>query len=179
MLSVLVALGLDPQTCLPALAELSSLPRHCSLQSIDLPGGQIQILDDSFSSNPASLRSALETLALLTVAGSGAMSGRRLLVLGAIDELGERSEELHVSLADPIMRFGIDRVYAYGDQARHTCAALPASTVALHTLSAAELRDALLADLRPEDWLILKFSRHSNLGERLWPALRSLSTGPT
>jgi len=179
MLSVLVALGLDPQPCLPALAELASLPRHCSLQSIDLPGGQIHILDDSFSSNPASLRSALETLALLTVPGSGVLSGRRLLVLGAIDELGERSEELHVSLAEPIMRFGIDRVYAYGDQARHTCAALPASTVALHTLSAAELRDALLADLRPEDWLILKFSRHSNLGERLWPALRSLSTGPT
>jgi hypothetical protein len=49
--------------------------------------------------------------------------------------------------------------------------------VAIHTLSAVELRDALLADVRPDDKLILKFSRHSDLGEHLWLALRSLATG--
>ncbi len=172
MLASLAGLGLDPEPCLPALASLASLPRHCSVESVAIPGGAVWVLDDSFSSNPASLRAALEMLTLR----SAGQPGRRLLVLGAIDELGDLSDELHASLADSIMRFGIDRVYAYGSHVRHTCAALPSERVALHTTQADALREALICDLRPGDWLLLKFSRHSTLADHLWPALRNLGT---
>jgi UDP-N-acetylmuramoyl-tripeptide--D-alanyl-D-alanine ligase len=171
MLAAVSGLGLDPEPCLPALAQLESLRRHCLEQALPMDGGQLQLLDDSFSSNPASLRAALETLDLK----AGAAPGRRLLVLGEIDELGQRSDALHAGLAEPILRYGIDRVFAHGRQTRHTCAALPSSCVAIQTEDAEALQRALMAELRPGDWLVLKFSRHSSLGPGLRDALRGLS----
>ncbi|EDY38177.1 UDP-N-acetylmuramoyl-tripeptide--D-alanyl-D-alanine ligase [Cyanobium sp. PCC 7001] len=172
MLAGVVALGQDPNRCLAAFSALQPLPRHCALEHLAVQGGEVRLIDDSFSSNPASLRAALETLAL-QAEGS---PGRRLLVLGAIDELGERSDALHASLADLILLHRIDRVYAYGSHTRHTCAALPDHLVALHTTEARELTQVLMADLQPDDWLVLKFSRHSRLGELLGQALRTGAT---
>lgn len=171
MLAAVGGLGLDPEPCLPALATLESLQRHCLEQELPLNGGSLHLIDDSFSANPASLRAALDTLDLR----AGPAGGRRLLVLGEIDELGRRSDALHAGLADPILRYGIDRVFAHGRQTRHTCAALPPERVAVQTDDAEALQQALLEELRPGDWLLLKFSRHSSLGRGLRQALRQLN----
>ena len=172
MLAAVTGLGLDPEPCLPALATLESLQRHCLEQHLPIAGGTLHLLDDSFSSNPASFRAALETLDR----HASGTTGRRLLVLGEIDELGARSNALHASLADPILRYGIDRVFAHGQQTRHTCAALPAERVAVQTDDAEALQQALLQELQPGDWLVLKFSRHSSLGRGLRQALQTLSS---
>ena len=179
MVAAVAGLGLDPEPCLPALASLESLQRHCLVQELPVRGGLIRVLDDSFSSNPASLRAALDTLDLQR----GEEGGRRLLVLGEIDELGTRSDALHAGLAESILRYRIDRVFAHGRQTRHTCAALPAERIALQTDADAQaLEDQLLKELRPGDWLVLKFSRHTSLGQGLHKALNKLhptETEPT
>ena len=171
MLAGVAGLGLDPEACLPALAGLESLQRHCLIQDLPCGDGLLHLLDDSFSSNPASFRAALDTLDR-TAQSRG---GRRLLVLGAIDELGDRSDALHAALAEPIQRYGIDRVFAHGAQTRHTCQALPPERVAIQTEDASELQEALLRELTPGDWLVLKFSRHSSLGRGLRRALMALN----
>ena len=170
MVAAVAGLGLDPEPCLPALASLKSLQRHCLVEELPITGGRIHVFDDSFSSNPASLRAALDTLDQQI----RDQPGRRMLVLGEIDELGTRSDALHAGLAESILRYGIDRVFAHGNQTQHTCAALPSERVAVQTNDAKTLQEQLLQELRPGDWLVLKFSRHSALGPGLRAALQSL-----
>ncbi len=160
MLAAVAALDLDPQPLLPALATLAPLPRHCTPASVPWRGGTVQLVDDSFSANPASLRSALEHLAQQHRHQGG---GRRLLVLGSMAELGEQSAALHRSLADLILLHGIDQVYAHGRETRHTCAALPPGVVRVHSQRSEALVEALRDDLQPGDWLVLKMSRYSQL----------------
>lgn len=168
MLGALAALNIDPEPLLEVFDGLVSLPRHCETSEIILKGGLVRILDDSFSSNPASLRAALRYVDQCIGMGDG----RRLLVLGSIAELGERSAELHRSLADMALFYGVERVYAYGSEMRYACEALPPDRIALYTKSAEELAERLLEDLAPGDLLILKFSRYSRLASVIKAALR-------
>lgn len=176
MLAVFAGLDLEPEPCLPALANLQSLPRRCRIERITLPnGGVISLLDDSFSSNPASVLAALDALALQ----SAGQDGRKLLVLGDMgieqdDQLGSRSHELHASLADIILRSNVDRIYAHGSHVRHVCDMLPNDMLAINTLDERELQAALLSDLQPGDWLVLKTSGYSTLSENLLSLLRGL-----
>ena len=67
------------------------------LRSFDFPKGrgnlvlvgEAQFIDDTYNSNPLSLRQALETLASLT------NKGRKICVLGDMLELGSRKESFH------------------------------------------------------------------------------------
>ena len=87
---------------------------------------------------------------------------------------GSRSQELHASLADIILRSNVDRIYAHGSHVRHVCDMLPNDMIAIHTMDERELQAALLGDLQPGDWLVLKTSGYSTLSENLLPLLRGL-----
>ena len=61
----------------------------------------VLVLDDSYNANPASMRSALATLAEL------AGPRRRVAVLGEMKELGPLAEEEHAALGDAIAEAGV------------------------------------------------------------------------
>lgn len=170
MLASLAALKLDPAPLLPALEQLAPLPRHCAISVRPWKDGTIQLIDDSFWANPASLRSAL---AYLEHCSQG-HCGRRLLVLGSMAELGEQSAALHRSLADLVLLHGIDRVYAHGRETAHTCEALPQERVGLHSTEISPLVQVLADDLQPGDWLVLKAQRFSGLS----PAIQAMLQAP-
>lgn len=174
MLAALAALQLDPVPLLPALEKLEPLPRHCATSVRPWQHGTIQLIDDSFSANPASLRSALAHLEH----HSQGHGGRRLLVLGSMAELGEQSAALHRSLADLVLLHGIDRVYAHGRETAHTCAALPQERIGLHSSDSSALVEALANDLQPGDWLVLKVSRYSRLSAAIQTMLQPAATAP-
>ena len=92
----------------------------------------ICVINDCYNANPGSLSAALE---LLNQIGTDP-SGRKILVLGDMLELGERSEQMHTEAgrqavevgADhliglgPMMRFALDAAVASGmdlDRVRH------------------------------------------------------------
>lgn len=91
-----------------AQAELSPW----RMELIRTPAGAL-LLNDAYNANPASMRSALESLAALRAA-------RRIAVLGEMAELGERSDEEHLGVARFAGELGIDVVavgtVAYGSQ---------------------------------------------------------------
>lgn len=78
-------------------------PSEYQMQILPGPGGSI-ILDDTYSSSPAALDSAIDTLLCVS-------ARRRVLVLGEMRELGKYSENLHRQVAQKIYKEKVDLVF--------------------------------------------------------------------
>ncbi len=69
---------------------------------------QIQVIDDTYNSNPDAMRFAIQQLRDLP--------GRKLLVMGAMKELGAFSDSAHADLLDDMIDAGISLVFLVGDE---------------------------------------------------------------
>jgi alanine racemase len=79
--------GLQPETILPALAQVAPLPGRLN----PLPGiGGARLLDDTHNAAPAAVLAGLATLDALTP-----KLGRRIAILGDMLNLGDYEEEAH------------------------------------------------------------------------------------
>ncbi len=65
------------------------------------------IIDDSYNANPNSAKAAIDVLA--------ALSGRRILVLGDMAELGDEAAELHAAIGTYAKEAGIDQMLTVGE----------------------------------------------------------------
>lgn len=92
--------------------------------------GGLLVLDDSYNSNPASARLALELLR--------ASPGPRAAVLGDMLELGRASRELHRAVVADTA--GLDRVWLVGDAMRAAADANPRAEAVDHAQAEARLR---------------------------------------
>lgn len=142
VLGALHALGRDLE---PALA----------MDDAVVPGGRgtvlsiggIEVIDDSYNANPASMTGALRAF-------QARPAGRRLAVLGEMLELGGQSEALHQSLQPELE--GLDGVWLVGEGMRVLEA--PASMRGWCQRADDALIDALVTELRPGDVLLVKGS---------------------
>lgn len=115
----------------------------------------IQVIDESYNANPASMSAALALL--------GAASGRKLAVLGDMLEMGEGGPALHAALAEPIAAANTDLVFASGPQMKALWDALPASRRGAYAESSTALAPKLTAALKQGDTVLVKGS----LGSRM------------
>ncbi|PID64334.1 MAG: UDP-N-acetylmuramoylalanyl-D-glutamyl-2, 6-diaminopimelate--D-alanyl-D-alanine ligase, partial [Gammaproteobacteria bacterium] len=72
-----------------------------------IPCGQLNLIDDSYNASPASMRAAAELVAV--------QPGYRIMVLGAMAELGEDSHHLHCQLGKELADKA-DAFYCLGDK---------------------------------------------------------------
>jgi len=116
-----------------------------------------RVIDDTYNANPQSVRSALESLARLKGRGRG------IAVLGDMGELGEVAADAHREVGRLAAELGTELLIAIGARA-HLVAegartggmdAAKVRTGGEHEQVGAELR----AELRPEDWVLVKGSR--------------------
>jgi UDP-N-acetylmuramoyl-tripeptide--D-alanyl-D-alanine ligase len=129
----------------------------------------VGIINDAYNANPASMKSAVKTLAHL------ACSGKRIAVLGDMFELGKRSGREHRELGREVARAGLDALYLLGREAREVqkgavLAGMPAAAVfaaADHAALAELLRDRI----KRGDWLLVKGSRGMKM-EKVIEALK-------
>ncbi len=118
------SLGLELSAAAKRLAKLEPEPGRLQIHK----RGNLTIIDDSYNSNPASLRSALEVLRRSPKPHSA--------ILGDMLELGTKSEALHRQVGAETL--GLKQLITIGNQARFFASGHPA---ALHF----ETREALLA----------------------------------
>ncbi len=97
------ALGLDPAQIKAGLERIQ--PVSGRLQAIGGIAG-INLFDDSYNANPASVIAAAEFLA--------AQAGDCLLILGDMAELGADAANIHASVGNAIRDAGVTRLYATG-----------------------------------------------------------------
>lgn len=88
--------GLQPETILPALAQVAPLPGRLN----PLPGvGGVRLLDDTHNAAPAAVLAGLATLDALTP-----NNGRRIAILGDMLNLGDYEEEAHRLVGQAVAR---------------------------------------------------------------------------
>lgn len=118
------------------------------------------IIDDSYNANPAGMAAALSVLMQY--------SGKRIMVLGSMGELGDLSEDYHYALGQQIREMGVDILLAVGDLAMHTVNAFGAGATHFND------QLSLLAELKPllsKDVVILvkgsRFMKMENIVQEL------------
>ncbi|MFJ4454085.1 UDP-N-acetylmuramoyl-tripeptide--D-alanyl-D-alanine ligase [Pseudomonas sp. NPDC089392] len=111
------------------------------------PNG-VRVIDDSYNANPTSMCAAIDILA--------GFSGRTVLVLGDIGELGQWAEEGHRQVGD-YARGKVDALYAVGSNMTHAVKAFGAN--GRHFATQAELIDAVSAENASDTTILIKGSR--------------------
>ncbi|MFK3815442.1 UDP-N-acetylmuramoyl-tripeptide--D-alanyl-D-alanine ligase [Pseudomonas sp. NPDC089407] len=111
------------------------------------PNG-VRVIDDSYNANPTSMCAAIDILA--------GFSGRTVLVLGDIGELGQWAEEGHRQVGD-YARGKVNALYAAGSNMKHAVQAFGAD--GRHFATQAELIDAVSAENASDTTILIKGSR--------------------
>ena len=146
---------------LASLETFDALPGRGATSTLQLSGGAVTVIDESYNANPASIRAALNAMANRPVA----TGGRRIVVLGDMLELGAQSEEIHRDLAPSLEQLGDTQIHLLGEQMAALHAVVHAQRPGVrHWSDLEELRTALLAEVQPGDVILLKGSNGMRLG---------------
>ncbi len=165
-------LGADPDVTAQALAGWSPAPGRGTRERIVLDAVEdhhIDLIDDAFNANPASMAAALERLAAIAVAPGG----RRVAVLGDMLELGPDEIRLHAALAAHPGMGAIDTVHAAGPRIRAAFEALPPARRGEWHETAEDLAARIGHLLRPGDVVLVKGSKSARTA-RVVDAIRKL-----
>lgn len=94
---------------------IQTLPRVLTRKEFEVTRkDSVTIIDDSHNSSVPSMLNAISYFKLL--ATSGDYSGKKLLILAKIADLGPKSQEIHYQFIDPIVQAEADYVLLYGPQ---------------------------------------------------------------
>jgi len=168
-LLAVTALDEDLEKAAGAFAQFFALKGRGARLMVPAAGGAIEIIDESYNANPASMRAAL---ALLAAAKPG-KGGRRIAVLGDMLELGPQSAALHADLVCAVESAKADLVFACGRDMRALYDALPPSRRGSWAETSTDIAPEIVRSLRAGDEVLIKGS----LGSRMAVILDALKAG--
>jgi UDP-N-acetylmuramoyl-tripeptide--D-alanyl-D-alanine ligase len=156
ILAAVEAVGGDLAVAGLALAEMPGLPGRGERRSIPRGDGAILLIDESYNANPASMEATIGQL-------GREEATRRIVVLGAMKELGEQSDALHAALATPIDEAGISDVLLVGEEMEPLARALEGRVALRHVADAQAAIETLRPLLRAGDAVLVKGSNSIGL----------------
>ncbi len=115
------------------------------------------VFDDSYNSNPQSLKQAIDCLCRQS------SSGRKILVIGDMLELGKKSIEFHAYFGRYVSRKGIDMLVTMGNFSKETSESAKKSgmntAAVFHFANCQQVADFLSSTIKEGDVLLVKGSR--------------------
>lgn len=169
VLAAAEALGADLDVAANALQRVMP-PRGRGLSfTVQLDGGPLHVIDESYNASPIAMRAAFDVLAA-TQPGEG---GRRLVALGDMLELGDETTPAHAGLAKDIMAHDFDGVFVCGQYMPALWDALDSNKQMGHAATSMQLAEKLTRTVRAGDVVMVKGSAGSHM-VRVIDALRAL-----
>ncbi|MCG6932846.1 MAG: UDP-N-acetylmuramoyl-tripeptide--D-alanyl-D-alanine ligase [Gallionella sp.] len=107
------------------------------------------LIDDTYNANPSSMRAAISVLAQAT--------GKRILVLGDMGELGGEAANFHAEIGAEARSAGIEKLYALGELSVNTVREFGSG--AQHFAQIEDLLNALEEELDANTTVLVKGSR--------------------
>ncbi|WP_317153187.1 Mur ligase family protein [Sphingopyxis indica] len=159
VLAAVAAAGHDIEPAIAALDRFSPLAGRGEQSVLRLGTRRITLIDEGYNANPGSMAAALALLR------DWRGSGRKIVVLGEMRELGPDAQAWHAGLAPLIAANRIDRVHAVGDLYAAFWHALPEERRGRHVEAPEALEAILVEELRDGDVLLLKGSHGSLIHE--------------
>jgi UDP-N-acetylmuramoyl-tripeptide--D-alanyl-D-alanine ligase len=158
VLLMLEALDVSLGDSLAALGAFEPLEGRGAERTIHLPAGAFTLIDESYNANPISMTAAFKSL------GARKGSGRRIVALTDMLELGEGGAGYHAGLAQPLAEAGIDLVFCAGPLMKSLWDALPPTRRGGYAESAAQLAPQVTRAAEPGDLVMVKGSNGSKAG---------------
>jgi len=159
VLAAVEAIGADVGLAGLALADLGGLKGRGERHVIEIEGGEVLLIDESYNANPASMEATLESL------GQEREVARRIAVLGPMRELGEQGSALHAGLAPVVLSAQVDRLILIGEEMRPLADAL-GEQVPINQVPDVEAATVTLMHLlRPGDAVLVKASNSVGLAK--------------
>jgi UDP-N-acetylmuramoyl-tripeptide--D-alanyl-D-alanine ligase len=155
VLLMLEALGVDLNDGLAALGSFEPLAGRGAEKSIRVKGGAFTLIDESYNANPISMASAIATL------GARRTTGRRIVALTDMLELGPEAARFHAALAEPLADAAIDLVFCAGPLMKSLWDALPPTRRGGYAETAGALAPQVARAVEPGDVVMVKGSNGS------------------
>ena len=159
IVAALDAMGVNLDAALPALANIGAPVGRGQRTVLNVAGGTILLIDESYNANPASMRAALQAMSTTPRVACP----RRIVVLGDMLELGPKSADFHTGLAAPLDAADADLVFAVGPMMRQLFDVLPGSKQGGWAARSQDLSRQLLATVKPGDAVMIKGSLGTNM----------------
>jgi UDP-N-acetylmuramoyl-tripeptide--D-alanyl-D-alanine ligase len=159
VLAAVEAVGEDVAIAGLALADLGGLKGRGQRHLIELDGGEVLLIDESYNANPASMAATLKSL------GEERDVARRIAVLGPMRELGEHSAELHAGLAPSVREAHVDQLILIGDEMRPLAERVVGHIPLDLVTSVDEATEVLRRTVHPGDAVLVKASNSVGLAK--------------
>ncbi|NDE90977.1 MAG: UDP-N-acetylmuramoyl-tripeptide--D-alanyl-D-alanine ligase [Alphaproteobacteria bacterium] len=174
-LAVLLSAGLagaDVERAAHSMVNLQLAQGRGTPQNIEASFGEFTLIDESYNASPVAVEMAIQVLA------NKKPSGKRMLALGDMRELGEHSKTLHVNLAQHIIDAKIDSVFCCGEHMKHLYSALPDTIHGGYAFTSAELAPIVANAMRAGDIITIKGSKSVGM-QKVVDALMALTISKT
>lgn len=155
-LMMMQALGVDLEMGIAALGAFEPLDGRGAEREVGLAaGGTFTLIDESYNANPLSMAAVLRSL------GARKATGRKIVALTDMLELGEVGPGLHAQIAGAITAAGIDQVYCSGPLMKSLWDALPPTQRGGYAMTATDLAPAVTSAVEAGDVVMVKGSNGS------------------
>ena len=125
---------------------------------IKIDNKKIHLIDESYNSNPLSLKFALKNFSKLRT-----QSKRKIILLGDMLELGKFSKKLHIDAAKIVNNTNINRVYVFGKKIIYTFNKIRTQKRGKILYSRKDISIFLKNDIKNGEYLMIKGSNSTGL----------------
>lgn len=158
-LTVAKLLNIDIQTISKKFIHYVTNENVLQIKQMQMPGGKITVIDDSHNAEILSMISAFDAF---KEEADNAAYGQRIGVLGRIVNLDDKAQELHESLAAPLMTVQFDKIFAHGAEMKYLLDKLPPHLIGGLYMDAERCAEAIRQYIKPNDFVLIKGSRRAS-----------------
>jgi UDP-N-acetylmuramoyl-tripeptide--D-alanyl-D-alanine ligase len=160
VLAAVSLVGGDVSEAAARLADYHPLRGRGSNSTIKTETGEFVVIDESYNASPVSMRAALEVLGRIQPIDGG----RRIVVIGDMLELGERTRNEHTALLEPLQSAQVDMVFTCGQHTQDLWDVLPDAMRGGHSISPDKLSMVITSAVHSGDVVMIKGSLGSKVG---------------
>lgn len=162
VMAAVYAAGGDLASAGLALADMGGLAGRGARHTLNYAGHDILVMDESYNANPSSMRVTLAQL-------GETPAKRRVAILGAMGELGDKSEHYHLKIAQHLKDAKIDYAILVGDEMKILATQLQSGVEPAvkcdHCNMSKEAMELYYKSIKDGDVILVKGSNFMGLGE--------------
>ncbi|MCB2108086.1 MAG: UDP-N-acetylmuramoyl-tripeptide--D-alanyl-D-alanine ligase, partial [Rhodobacteraceae bacterium] len=168
VLAAVSALGVNVRAAAANLSLVQPTEGRGARHVVPVSNGFVTVIDESYNASPAAVLALVESLGQ-----SRAQSGRVIVALGDMLELGPDSPAHHAGLASPLIANRVDLVFTCGTLMEHLHNALPRELRGGHAKDSAALAPLIAQAVQAGDVVAVKGS-HGSAMKKIVDALLAL-----
>lgn len=160
IMASLVVLKADITEAAIGLSQLTPASGRGEIVTLDIPNkGEIRLVDESYNANPLSMKAALKNMIPMKPTGDG----KKIVILGAMRELGDITEQAHISLKNDIIAGHYDMIYLIGKEMSSLYDALGEDQPTILAEELIDILDEIVAETTAGSIVMLKGSNSVKL----------------